>query len=625
MKPQIHSVPPDHPSAGGAGGIAPLCVAVSAAIGVVLATLSTALPARAEPSHGIAMYGAPALPADFDRLPYVRPDAPKGGRIVFGESGGFDSLNPWILKGRAPWGMGQHVVETLMMRSIDEPFTLYCLLCETVETAPDRSWVEFTLRPEAHFSDGRPVTVEDVIWSFTELGTNGHPRYRGAWAKVKEVASPGPDRVRITFNEPDRELPLLMGLRPVLEKAQWQGRDFTESGLTVPVGSGPYVVADFEPGRFISFRKDPDWWGKDLAVNVGRQNLDEIRYEFFSDSGVSFQAFRSGSVDVWREINSARWATQFDFPAVRSGDVVLEEIAHRRPSGITGLVFNTRLPQFADWRVREALTLAFNYPFINKTVNLRGEPRITSFFANSELAFRPGPAEGAVADLLAPFAADLPPGTIEGAPLPAGDADNLLPRADLRRAVQLLADAGWQVTAGQLADARGRRFDFEILLPQGNEEARQVVDIYLKSLARLGIAPRVTTVDSAQFVQRTNDYDFGMTWYLRALSLSPGNEQMLYWGHEGVTQPGSRNWMGMNSPAAEAMIARMVSTGDPDDFRAAVRALDRILTEGRWVIPVWFSPADRIAHAAALHHPENLPLYGDWPGFLPDVWWRDRD
>lgn len=581
-----------------------------------------AVPAAAEPRHGIAMYGEPALPQGFVALPYANPEAPKGGRIVFGESGGFDSLNPYILKGSAPWGVGIHTVETLMGRSFDEPFTLYGLLAESVETDAERSWVEFTLRPEARFSDGSPVTVEDVIWSYETLGIQGHPRYHGAWAKVERIEQTGGRKLRITFNTIDRELPLLMGLRPVLKKAQWEGRDFTASTLEAPIGSGPYVIDRFEPGRFISFRRNPDYWGRDLPFNRGQHNLDEIRYDYFGDGGVVFEAFKAGVITSWRETNSARWLTQYTFSAVTSGEIVLSEIPHQRPSGITGLVFNTRRELFRDWRVREALIQAFNFEFINQTLNGGTEPRITSYFSNSILGMDHGPATGRVAELLAPFAAGLPPGTIEGYALPVGDGTELN-RGNTRKAIALLEEAGWSVEGGVL-QKDGRPFAFEIVLVQGARETQSIVEIYLEALRRLGIEARVTSVDSAQYQQRTNVYDFDMAFYTRALSLSPGNEQMLYWGSAGVTEPGTRNWMGMESPAAEAMIAAMVEARSQEDFVAATRALDRILTAGRYVIPIWFSRVSRIAHSKDLHYPERLPLYGDWPGFQPEVWWHEE-
>ncbi|MDZ4136548.1 MAG: extracellular solute-binding protein, partial [Paracoccaceae bacterium] len=376
----------------------------SASAAVLLATM--AIPAGTEPRHGIAMYGDPALPPDFVSLPQVNPDAPKGGRIVFGESGGFDSLNPFILKGRAPFGLSGLTVETLMGRSYDEPFTLYGVLAESVETDAARTWVEFTLRPEARFADGSPVTVDDVIWSFETLGTKGNPRYLGAWAKIGAVTQTDPRSVRFDFNVEDRELPLILGLRPVLKKAQWQGRDFADSTGEAPIGSGPYRVGKYELGRFISFVRNPDWWGADLPFYRGQHNFDEVRYDYFGDGGVVFEAFKAGEISSYREGNAAKWASAYDFAAVQSGEVVKSEIPHQRPSGIDGLVFNTRRPIFADWRVREALIQAFNFELINTTLTGGAQPRIQSYFSNSLLGMTPGePAAGRERDLLQPFAA----------------------------------------------------------------------------------------------------------------------------------------------------------------------------------------------------------------------------
>ena len=579
--------------------------------------------ATAEPQHGIAMYGRPALPPDFVSLPHVNADAPKGGRIVFGEPGGFDSFNPYILNGSAPWGLGLFTIETLMGRSIDEPFTLYGLLAESVETDEDRKWVEFTLRPEARFADGSPVTVEDVMWSFETLGTLGHPRYQGAWTKIASMDQTGDRKVRLTFNSQDRELPLLMGLRPILKKSQWDGKNFAESNLELPIGSGPYTVGASEPGRFITFKRNPDYWGRDLPFNRGQHNFDEIRYDYFGDGDVVFQAFTAGETTSYREFNAGKWKTHYDLPAIQSGDIVKSEIPNQRPSGINGLVMNTRNPIFDDWRVREAMILAFNFEFINQALNGGNEPRITSYFSNSILGMDHGPATGKVAEILGPFVAHLPPGTIEGYSLPIGDADRAMDRGNIRKAVALLEEAGWSSEGGVLKNKDESPFTFEILLAAGATEAQSIVDIYVEALRPLGIAPVVTVVDSAQYKERTNSYDFDMAWYTRALSLSPGNEQLLYWGSKGVNEPGSRNWMGMNVPAAEAAIQVMLDSTSQEDFIAATQALDRVLTAGRYVIPIWFSPLSKLAHSKHLHYPDRIPLYGDWPGFQPETWWYE--
>ena len=589
-----------------------------------LAALTIALltqPLLAQTTHGIAMYGAPALPPDFVSLPYANPDAPKGGRIVFGESGGFDSLNPFILKGNAPAGVSALTVETLMGRSYDEPFALYGLLAESVETDEARSYVAFTLREGARFSDGSPVTPEDVLWSFETLGTEGSPRYASAWAKIAKAEKTGPRTVRFTFNTEDRELPLILGLRPILKKAQWDGKDFTVSSLDPIIGSGPYVIGPFEPGRYISYVKNPDWWGADLPFNRGQHNVDEVRYDYFGDGGVVFEAFKAGDITSYREANPAAWASNYGFPAVQSGDVVLAEIPHQRPSGIDGFVFNTRREIFADWRVREALIQAFNFEFINKTMTGGVQPRIESYFSNSVLGMTPGtPAEGREQALLAPFADSLLPGALEGYALPVSDGSEAN-RAGIREATRLLEEAGWSVKDGVLTNAAGTPFAFDILLVQGEDDMLSIANIYIEALKRLGIAVTVTSVDSAQYKERTNAYDFDMTHYIRSLSLSPGNEQTLYWGSAGVTEPGTRNWMGMNSPAAEAMIQTLLTATDPQEFTAATRALDRVLTSGRYVVPIWYSDVSRVAHAKQLRYPDRLPLYGDWLGFQPDVWW----
>ncbi len=581
--------------------------------------LAAAAGARSAPRNAMAMYGEPALPPDFVSLPYVNPDAPKGGRITFGELGGFDSFNPYILKGRAPWGVRVHVYESLMARNWDEPFSLYGLLAESVRTGPNREWVEFTLRPQARFSDGSPVTVDDVIWSFRTLGEKGLPRYRNAWDKIARVERTGARSVRFTFNTPDRELPLILGLRPVLKKDSWKGRDFAESGLQMPIGSGPYVVGDFEANRYVTFRRNPDYWGRDLPINRGKNNFDEIRYEYFRDSAALFEAFKGGELSVYRETSPQRWEDQYDFPAVKRGDIVKSIIPNGRPSGMRGFVFNTRRAIFADWRVRDALIRAFNFEFINQVINKGRAPRASSYFSNSELGMRPGPARGKVLALLEPFRDRLLPGAIEGYRLPSsgGDPRN---RRNLRAARRELARAGWKVGPdGVLRNSEGKPFRFEIMLRSTINEA--VANLYADALKRLGISVTLKTVDQAQHKARRDSYDFDMMFNVWSLSLSPGNEQYLYWGSNGVTEKGTRNYMGMNSPAADALIGKMLNARSREDFIAATRALDRVLISGRYVIPLWYNNVSRLAHRKELHFPARLPVYGDWLGFLPDVWW----
>lgn len=571
------------------------------------------------------MYGTPALPQDFVSLPYVNPNAPKGGKVVVGNTGGFDTLNPFAPKGTPPWQLRFWGYESLMGRSWDEAFSLYGLLAESVEVPEDRSWVEFSLRPEARFSDGSPVTVEDVIWSYETLGTKGHLRYRGFWNKIAEIRQTGPMSLRITFNTADRELALIAGMRPILQKSQWEGKDFAASGLTeAPIGTGAYVVADFEAGRHITLERNPDYWGKDLPFRVGTQNYDELRIDFFGDQTVLFEAFKAGELSSYREFNADKWVSAYGFSAVTDGRIVKSEIPHKRPTGMTGLAINTRRAPLDDWRVREALLLAFNFEYINETITGSAQPRITSYFSNSHLGLRLGPASGRVADYLMPFAADLLPGTVDGYTLPQSDGTKRN-RKNLRKAMALLEEAGLTVQDGALRDADGTPISFDVLLRQGDIEMKTVVEIYARALERLGITLMPEPVDNAQYVGRQSSFDFDLTKVRRELSLSPGNEQKLYWGSDGADQPGSRNLMGIASPAVDAMIDTMLSVTDPEDFVAATRALDRLLMAGRYVIPIWSFDKGRIAHKRALKFPQTLPIYGDRTGFMPDVWWYQED
>ncbi len=592
-----------------------------AALALVLGAHSGA----ADPQHGIAMYGDPALPPDFVSLPYANPDAPKGGRIVTGEVGGFDSLNPHIAKGSTPWQLRFLAYESLMGRNWDEPFSLYGLLAESIEVGENRDWVEFVLREEAAFSDGTPLTVEDVMWSYETLGTIGHPRYHGAWNKIASMEQTGPRSIRFAFNEVDPEMALLIGMRPILKKAQWEGKDFAASGIDeVPITTAPYMIDDYEAGRFVSLKRNPDYWGQNVNFMRGQANLDEIRMEFYGDGTAMFEAFKAGALNSSREFNVEKWDTQYDFPAIDSGDVVKSVIPHERPSGMTGFVMNTRRDVFKDWRVRDAMLHAFNFEFINETMTGSKQPRISSYFSNSVLGMADGPAEGRVHELLEPFASELLPGALDGYALPVSDGTERN-RGNIRAAIDLMEEAGYTIADGKMVGPDGAPFTFEILLQQGSSEEQSIIDLYTQSLERVGITPTITTTDSAQFKERTTNYDFDMSFNRWGMSLSPGNEQKLYWGCEGVEAPGTRNWMGMCSPAAEAMIDEILNSQSRDDFIAATRALDRVLTTGRYVIPIYQWNISRIAHAKQLKYPEAIPIYGDWIGWQPDVWWWDEE
>ncbi len=570
------------------------------------------------------MYGAPALPPEFVSLPYANPEAPKGGSITLGNTGGFDSLNPFIAKGTVPWQLAFFTHESLMGRSWDEPFALYGLLAESVETDVDRTWVEFTLREGARFSDGTPVTVDDVIFSYDLLGTEGHPRYNGLYTQIARMEQTGPRTVRLTFKGDNRELALLAGMRPILSRAQWEGKDFKNAPLAeIPLGTGPYVVSDYQAGRQVTLTRNPDYWGAEVPFRRGTNNFDRVRIDFYGDGNVLFEAFKAGEISAVREFNAETWATQYDFPAITRGDIVKSTFPHKKPSGMTGFVMNTRRAPFDDWRVRDAMIQAFNFEYINETLTGGALPRISSYFSNSSLAMQPGPASADVAAMLAPFSDSLLPGTLDGYALPVGDG-SARNRAGITAAMADLEEAGFTTEGGVMRSPAGKAFDFDILLPKGNRENIAIAELYQQALKRLGITAEIETVDDAQFVSRTAGFDFDMTFFRVALSLSPGTEQRYYWGSEAAGQEGSRNLMGVQSPAIDAMIDAMLSARDAETFTAATRALDRVLTAGRYVIPFWQFDEGLIAHDRHMKYPDRIPLYGDGPNFMPEVWWWDE-
>ncbi len=577
--------------------------------------LAAAQHSAAEPQHAIALYGEPALSSDMESLPYTESNAPQGGRIVYGKRGRFDSLNPFIVKGRAPWAMRTYVFESLMARSWDEPFTLYGLIAQSIDVSDDRMRVTFALNPDARFADGSAITPDDVIFSMRILRDEGRPNFGTYYRRIASVEAVGAREVRFTFKEPERELPLLLGLMPILSRADWEGKDFAETTLTPPMGSGPYAITSVERGERLTLKRRADYWGADLPVNRGVHNFGEVTFTYFRDANALWEAFKAGLVDVRQENDPNRWAQGYDFPAAREGRIERGTLAHGRPTGMYGFTFNTRKALFADRRVREALTHAFDFEWMNTALNRGAYQRITSYFSNSALGFK-GAAEGIERELLLPFVAELPEGALEtgyALPVSAGDGRN---RVNLRKAAALLREAGWTVRDGVLRNADGERFDFEILLSGAKDE--RIAANFAASLKRLGIEARLRQVESAQYQARLTDYDFDMILRRWGLSLSPGAEQRFYFGSEGITKPGTRNYMGAKNPAIDAMIEKISATDDERIYYAAIRALDRVLTLERYVIPLWFEPVERFAWWKPLKKPDRVPLYG----YRPEVWWH---
>lgn len=571
--------------------------------------------------HGIAMHGEPALPPDFEHLPYVNPDAPKGGQLRMGVLGTFDSLNPFIIKGVTPSGVREYVYESLMARSQDEPFTLYGLIAERIEVPNDRSWITFHLRPEARFSDGHPITPEDVLHSHQLLKEHGWPYHRSHYSKVARAEQTGPHSVRFTFKEGgDREIPLILGLMPILPKHHMTPERFERTSLEPPVGSGPYIIANVDAGRSLVFRRNPDYWGKDLPINRGRYNFDEIKLDFYRDSASLFEAFKAGVIDVRAEDDPGRWAEGYSFQAVADGRVRKQEFETGAPAGMTGLVFNTRRPVFADQRVRRALILMFDAEWINRSLFHGLYERTTSYFDRSNLASTGHPASELERALLAPYMDEIHPDALAGrSRLPVGDGSGNN-RAALRQAFQLLQAAGYELRGNRLVHAEtGAPLTFEFLASSRSQE--RIMLSYANMLERLGIKVNIRQVDSAQYWTRLKSFDFDMIQWTWGSSLSPGNEQINRWSSRAADIDGSLNYAGVKSPAADAMIDAMLTVHTYEELTAAVRAFDRVLLSGDYVIPLFHIPKQWIAHWSHLQAPERTALLGT--SF--DLWWQAGD
>ena len=568
--------------------------------------------------HAIAMHGAPAYRANFDHFAYVNPAAPKGGRLVQGVLGTFDSLNPLIVKGVALQQIRGYVIESLMARGYDEPFTLYGLLANTIETDAARNVVTFTLDPAARFSDGTPVTPEDVIFSWDLLRQKGRPNHRSYYGKVAKAEQVGERGVRFDLTgADDRELPLILALMPVLAKHSINPERFEETTFIAPLGSGPYVVKDVDPGKSVTLVRNRAYWGESLAVNRGLWNFDEIRFEFYRDANVHFDAFKRGLYDAREETDPTRWKTGYDFPAARDGRVVAEALPNGQPKGMEGFVFNMRRPLFADVRVREALGLLFDFEWINRNYFFDLYRRTGSYFEGSELSARGRPADPRERELLAAYPNAVRPEAMAGTWAPPVSDGSGRDRETLKRALTLLSAAGYDLKGTELRErASGRPFAFEILVPTRDRERLALA--FARDLKRAGIAAKVRLLDATEYQQRIQTFDYDMIIYRWEQSLSPGNEQSFYFGSEAADAVGSRNYMGAKNSAIDAMIAAILQAHDRADFVSAVRALDRVLISGFYVVPLFHTPDQWIARWAQIERPAKTSLFG----YLPETWWR---
>lgn len=586
-----------------------------------LCLFQTAVPAHAAAgvirTHALAMHGAPKYGPDFQHFAYADPRAPKGGEVRLHALGTFDTLNPYTLKGVAAAGL-RNLFDTLLAGSDDEAFTEYGLLAETIEMPEDRSWVAFTLRREARWHDGKPVCVEDVIFSLRILKTRGHPFYRAYYANVKAAEKTGPRTVRFTFSGgTNRELPLIIGQMPVLPRHYWEGRDFAKTTLEPPLGSGPYRIENFDPGRSITYARVKDYWGRDLPVNRGRYNFDRIRYDYYRDQTVALQAFKAGQYDFRLENVAKNWATAYDTPARKAGWLRTEEIPHQRPTGMQGFVFNTRRWFFRDKRVRRALAFAFDFEWTNNHLFYGQYTRTASYFSNSELASRglPSPEELKV---LEPFRGQLPEEVFTEVYQPPSTDGSGRIRANLKQALRLLGQAGWVFKDRRLVYAKtGQPLVFEILLNAPTWE--RIALPFAKNLERLGIEARVRTVDTAQYQKRIETFDFDMIVDVFPQSLSPGNEQRDFWGSRAADEPGSRNTIGIKDPVVDALINLVITAPDRRSLIARTRALDRVLLWGHYVIPNWHNRTFRVAYWDKFGRAAVTPKYD--LGF--SFWWVD--
>ena len=576
-------------------------------------------PAQAAPVHGLALHGAVKYAADFKHFDYVNPDAPQGGEARFAAIGSFDTLNPFNIKGQAAAGIG-NLFESLMTSSADEPFSAYGLIAESIDVPEDRSSATFVIRPQAKFSDGSPITADDVLFSFDILKTKGSPAYRFYYAHVDKVERISERQVKFQFaNGENRELPLIIGQMPILSKKYWEGRDFAATTLDIPVGSGPYRIERFEPGRFITYQRDANYWGKDLAVNRGQNNIERLRYDYYRDVTVAVEAFKAQAYDLRVENVAKQWATAYNFPAFNEGRVKKEIFPHQRTSGMQGFVYNLRRPLFQNPKVRQALAYAFDFTWSNRNLFFDQYKRTRSYFDNSELAATGLPSAEELA-LLEPLRKDLPAAVFSAEYQPPLANDDGELRANLRKALELLQEAGWTFRERKLVNANtGEPFRFELLIDDPTWE--RIGLPFARNLERLGIAMSIRNVDSAQYENRVRDFDFDMLVNVWGQSLSPGNEQREFWSSAAADQAGSRNLAGLKNPAVDSLVDALIAAPDRASLVTRVRALDRALQWSYLVIPHWHIPYDRIAFWNKFGYPSTTPMQG----VQLNTWWVDAE
>lgn len=592
-------------------------------VATLLLTAATVLPLPATAdggSHALSLYGDVKYGPGFSHYDYVNPDAPVGGTFRAGTIGTYDTFNPYVIKGTPAAGLGL-IYETLMEGSADEPMTTYGVLAESAETADDRSSVSFTLRAEARWHDGKPVTPEDVVFSFDILKAKGRPFFRYYYANVTRAEVTGERRVTFTFDDlENRELPIIIAGLPVLPKHYWEGREFDATTLEPPVGSGPYRIAEFDEGRAITYERVENYWGANVPAMRGRWNWQRMRYDYYRDLEVMHEAFKSGAFDFKLENSAKRWATGYDFPAVKDGTVIVEEVPDNTPQGMQGFVFNQRRAKFQDRRVRQALNLTFDFEALNRTLFYSQYSRTDSYFDASELAAE-GLPEGRELEILETVRDSVPPEvfTTPYQPMKTDGSGNI--RRQLRQARTLLEEAGWTIRDGALTHAQsGELMEIEFLYRQDGME--KVLLPMAANWKRLGIRHRLRRVDSSQYVNRVRAFDYDMIVGQWGAPISPGNEQRNYWGSASADQPGSSNYAGIKDPAVDALVDAVIAADSREDLVAATRALDRVLLWGHHVIPHYHTPVYRLAYRDRFGKPAVKPKYGIG---LSDTWWVDPE